>query len=79
MPNSTPGSTDQITIREISEKRRPVCWVLEAGSYGKECADLVWKVYETERFELMKPGEDYLVDERLIEERSAVRGLDVGK
>jgi hypothetical protein len=52
---------------------------LEAGSYSKECTDLVWKVDETERFDLMKPREDYLVDERLLEERSAVGGLDVGK
>ena len=40
---------------------------------------MVGEVDEAECFELVKPGENHLVDKRLIEERSAVGGLNVGK
>ena len=54
-------------------------WRLNSSGYGEESPDLVGEVDEAECFELVKPGENHLVDKRLIEERSAVGGLNVGK
>jgi hypothetical protein len=52
---------------------------LNARGNHEERSDLVWEIDKAKRFKLVQPSEDYLVKERLREERRTDGILNVCK